>query len=73
MNKGLTITIDTAKNERKYLFTLPYGAPYAEVYEVLQEMTEDLKKYEQECLAAAEEQKQKEQAQPIEVSAQETV
>lgn len=47
MDRLLSITINCARDNRPYSFTLPYGAAYEEVFDVLKNIVDDLKDYQE--------------------------
>lgn len=47
MNQELRVIFEVEKNERKYSFSLPMGAPLGEAYDCVHEMLQEIMKQAQ--------------------------
>ena len=68
MNKSLNVVWEFEKDAKKFVFVVPYGANYAEVYEAMNAIAEDIKESEKVAIAQMEEQKKREEEQKSESS-----
>lgn len=57
MNESLLITQILEKNGRAYALMLPYGAPYADIYEVLAEFDKENRAKQASAIEAEEKKK----------------
>lgn len=65
--ESFDITIHMQKNNKVYRFVIPYGAPFAESYEILNELAEHVKKMEEKAQEFAKQQEEAKQ-EPQEVN-----
>jgi hypothetical protein len=57
MNESLLIAQIVTINERGYALFVPYGAPYSEIYEALEQMLKENKAKQADAIAAEEKKK----------------